>query len=68
MPFIVKATNKKTGNEAWLAVADGRGFHMLATREMAATFETVEDAKTAIKETRKALLASEHLFVIKALK
>jgi len=68
MPFIVKATNKKTGNEAWLAIADERGFHMLATREMAATFETVEDAKTVIKETRKALLANEHLFVIKALK
>jgi hypothetical protein len=26
MPFIVKATNKKTGNEAWLAIADERGF------------------------------------------
>jgi hypothetical protein len=31
-PFIGKATNKNTGNVAWLAIADARGFHT-ATRE-----------------------------------
>jgi hypothetical protein len=63
MPFIVKATNKTTRNEAWIAAADERGFRTLATRKTAAMFTSLEEAQAAISDTRRALLAAELDFV-----
>ena len=68
MAFVVKATSKKSGNVTWLAMPDERGFHTFATRKMAATFPNVEDAETAINDTRRALLAADLVFVIESAK
>ena len=45
MPFIVKATDQKTGIVAWLAAVDTRGLHTLATRQLAETYLSLEDAR-----------------------
>ena len=52
MPFIVKATDQKTGIVAWLAAVDTRGLHTLATRQLAETYLSLEDAEAAISDTR----------------
>jgi hypothetical protein len=65
MPFVVKATSK-TGNVTWIASADERGFHTFATRPMAETFASLEDAQIAISNIQRALLAAELVFSVES--
>jgi|HubBroStandDraft_1064217.scaffolds.fasta_scaffold2375501_1 hypothetical protein len=64
MPFIVKATDQKTGIVAWLAEVDTRGFHTVATRQMAETFLTVEDAEAAISDIQQTFNTADIVFTI----
>jgi hypothetical protein len=63
MAFVVKATSQ-TGNVTWLAFADERGFHTLATRQMAEIFPSVEDAQSAINMMQRAFLVTGLVFSI----
>jgi hypothetical protein len=65
MAFVVNATSK-TGNVSWLAVADERGFHTLATRQLAETFPSVEEAQSAISHLQQAFLAASLVFSIES--
>ena len=64
MPFIVKATDHKTGIVAWLAAVDTRGLHTLATRQLAETYLSVEEAKAAISDTRHTFFTADIVFAI----
>jgi hypothetical protein len=64
MPFIVKATDQKTGIVAWLAAIDTRGLHTLGTRPMAEAYPSVEDAETAIRDTQQTFFTADVLFTI----
>jgi hypothetical protein len=66
MPFIVRATDQKTGIVAWLAAVDTRGLHTLATRQMAEMFLSVEDAETAISDTQQTFFTADVVFVIES--
>jgi hypothetical protein len=66
MPFIVKATDKTTGIVAWIATVDTRGLRTLATRRMAETFLSVEDAEAAISDTRHAFFTADIVFAIES--
>jgi hypothetical protein len=66
MPFIVKATDQKTGIVAWLAAVDTRGLHTLATRQLAETFLSVEDAETAISDTQQTFFTADVVFAVEA--
>jgi len=66
MPFIVKAADQKTGIVAWLGEVDTRGFHTFATRQMAETYLTVEDAEAAISDTRQTFHTADIVFTIES--
>jgi hypothetical protein len=66
MPFIVKATDQKTGIVAWLAAVDTRGIRTLATRRMAETFLSVEDAEAAISDIQKTFFTADIVFAIES--
>jgi hypothetical protein len=66
MPFIVKATDQKTGIVAWLAAVDTRGLHTVATRQLAETYLSVEDAEAAISEIRQTFFTADVVFAIES--
>jgi hypothetical protein len=66
MPFIVKATDQKTGIVAWLAAIDTRGLHTLATRQLAETYLSVEEAETAISDTQQTFFTADVVFTIES--
>jgi hypothetical protein len=66
MPFIVKATDQKTGIVAWIAPVDTRGIRTLATRQMAEIFQSAEDARTAIRDTQQAFFTEDVVFAIES--
>jgi hypothetical protein len=66
MSFVVKATDQKTGIVAWLATVDTRGLRTLATRQMAETFLSVEDAEAAISDTQHAFFTADIVFAIES--
>ena len=66
MPFLVKATDQKTGIVAWLAAVDTRGLHTLATRQLAETYLSVEEAEAAISDTQKTFFTADIVFSIES--
>ena len=66
MRFIVKATDQKTGIVAWLAAVDTRGLHTLATRQLAETYLSVEDAEAAISDMRHTFFTADIVFTIES--
>jgi hypothetical protein len=66
MPFVVKASDQETGIVSWLAEIDTRGFHTFATRQMAETFLTAEDAEAAISDTRQTFHTANIVFTVES--
>jgi hypothetical protein len=63
MPFIVKAIGP-TGFACWLGVANEAGLRLLAPREAADVFETIQDAHDAIAVMLRAFEGTGLIFSV----
>jgi hypothetical protein len=66
MGFVVKATGPFLGSPAWLTTPWPDGSRSVAIREVAAVFQTAEDASVAIEEMPRILKDAGIIFSVES--